>query len=30
VVTPMVALWWITFPALCIGALLSQVVSLLA
>jgi hypothetical protein len=30
VVTPMVALWWITFPALCIGALLSKVVSLLA
>src|SRR3984885_838299 len=28
--TPMVALWWITFPALCIGALLSKVVSLLA
>jgi hypothetical protein len=29
VVTPFVALWWITFPALCIGALLSKVVSLL-
>ena len=30
VITPMVALWWVTFPALCIGALLSKVVSLLA
>jgi len=30
VVTPMVALWWVTFPALCISALLSKVVSLLA
>jgi hypothetical protein len=29
VVTPIVALWWVTFPALCIGALLSQVASLL-
>ena len=29
VVTPMVALWWITFPALCIGALLSKVAGLL-
>jgi hypothetical protein len=29
VVTPIVALWWIAFPALCIGALLSKVVSLL-
>jgi len=28
VVTPLVALWWITFPALCLGALLLKVVSL--
>jgi hypothetical protein len=29
VVTPIVALWWVTFPTLCIGALLSKVMSLL-
>ena|ERR1700733_14222218 len=30
VVTPMVALWWIAFPALCVDALISKVVSLVA